>query len=120
MKITRHAGVRCQQRGIKEGDVSLIAEYGTWTRGGAILTRKDIARVELERKRLAGRLSRLDGVFVATDGETAITVYRADRASVDVNLATPRRGDKIAVGSGSLRVPAGFGSVGWPWRGAGS
>ena len=80
MKITKHAGARCQQRGIKVGDVSLIAEYGTRTRGGMILTRKDIARVELERKRLAGRLSRLECVFVATDRETSITVYRADRA----------------------------------------
>ena len=60
--------------------MNLIVEYGTRTPGGTILTRKDIARVELERKRLAGRLARLEGVFVATDGETAITVYRSDRA----------------------------------------
>ena len=80
MKINGHAGARCRQRGIKERDVSLIAQYGTRTRGGVILTRKDIARVELERRRLAGRLSRLEGVFVATEGGAAITVYRADRA----------------------------------------
>ena len=75
--ITEHISKRCQQRGIKERDLTLVTQFGTETPRGVILTGKDIARVEREAKRLIDRLSRLRNVFVATDEETMITVYRA-------------------------------------------
>ena len=78
-KKTKHIRTRCQQRGIKERDLDLIAQFGTKTRDGLILTRKDISEVERETKRLVCRLSRLQDVFVAKDGETLITAYRAGR-----------------------------------------
>ena len=79
MNGTRHVRARCQQRGIKESDLSLIAQYGTRTPKGMILTRKDLAREERKRKRLMARLSRLEGVFVATSGESMLTAFRATR-----------------------------------------
>ena len=78
-KKNKHIRTRCQQRGIKERDLDLIAQVGTKTRDGLILTRKDISEVERETKRLVCRLSRLQDVFIAKDGETLITAYRAGR-----------------------------------------
>ena len=77
--LTTHVQARCQQRGVKERDLDLIVQYGTETPNGLILTRKDIAEVEREVKRLMNRLSRLQDVFVATDGKTMKTTYRATR-----------------------------------------
>ena len=34
MNITTHAVIRCGQRGFRETDLDLIAEYGTMTDGG--------------------------------------------------------------------------------------
>lgn len=77
--LTKHVRSRCQQRGIRETDLDLVAQYGTETSEGVILTRKDIAVVEREFKRLINRLSKLEDVFVATDGEIMKTVFRATK-----------------------------------------
>ena len=77
--LTEHIRARCQQRGIKERDLDLIAQFGTETPEGLILTRKNIAEIERQAKRLVHRLSRLQDVFIAADGESMITVYRATR-----------------------------------------
>ncbi|MCY4642367.1 MAG: hypothetical protein OXC41_06690 [Gammaproteobacteria bacterium] len=77
--LTRHIRTRCQQRGIKERDLKLVAQFGTETPKGLILTRKDVAEVEREAKRLMNRLSRLQDVFVATEGETMKTAFRATK-----------------------------------------
>ena len=77
--LTKHIHTRCQQRGIKERDLNLIAQFGTETPKGLILTRKNITEVEREAKRLVNRLSRLQDVFVATNGETMKTAFRAKR-----------------------------------------
>ena len=76
MHMTRHVRARCHQRGIKEQDLSLIAQHGTVTRRGIILTCKDIARAEPKERRV---LSPLQGAFVATDGATMVTTYRSTR-----------------------------------------
>ena len=68
-----------QRKWLKERDLNLIAQYGTETPEGLILTRKDIAEAEREEKRLVNRLSRLQDIFIATDGDTMITAYRATR-----------------------------------------
>ena len=66
--------------------MDLIARYGTETWEGVILTRKDIAKVEREAKRLVSRLERLEDVFVATDGVTMITAYRTTRRQRRIQL----------------------------------
>lgn len=77
--LTKHIRTRCQQRGIKEADLGLIVQYGTETPKGMILTRKDIAVVEREVKKLINSLSKLQDVFVAMDGETMMTAFRATK-----------------------------------------
>lgn len=77
--LTRRIRARCQQRGVKEHDLKLVAQFGTETSEGLILTRKDVAEVEREAKRLVNRLSRLQDVFVATEGETMKTAFCATR-----------------------------------------
>ena len=65
--LTKHVQARCQQRGIKEADLALIYRYGTETKKGVILTRKDVAAVEREVKKLINSLSKLQDVFVAME-----------------------------------------------------
>ncbi len=77
--LTKHIQARCQQRGIQEHDLKLVAQLGTETPKGLILTRKDVAEVEREAKRLVIWLSRLQDVFVATEGETMKTAFHATR-----------------------------------------
>ena len=77
--LTKHIRNRCQQRGIKEADLDLIFQYGTETPKGVILTHKDVAVVEREVKNLVNRLSKLQDVFVAMDGETMMTAFRATK-----------------------------------------
>ena len=78
---TAHAIVRCGQRGFRETDLDLIAEYGTITDGGYLLTRNDIMEFERRAKKCLDRLSKLQDVFVPTtdDGRTAKTVFRTTR-----------------------------------------
>lgn len=76
---TKHFHTRCQQRGYKASDLDLILRYGTKTPKGVILTNKDVAGVERDLKRRMDRLRKLGGAFVATDGATAITIYRATK-----------------------------------------
>ena len=77
--LTKHVRSRCQQRGIRKTDLDLVAQYGTETSEGVILTRKDIAGVEREFKRLINRLLKLEDVFVAMDGEIMKTVFRTTK-----------------------------------------
>lgn len=78
--LTRHAIERCQQRGIKENDIDLIAEYGTPTPEGILLTGKDILKFEQESKKILNRLQKLKDIFLATtDDDLVKTVFRATR-----------------------------------------
>ncbi|MCE2523061.1 MAG: hypothetical protein J4F49_07570 [Rhodobacteraceae bacterium] len=83
MKIncTIHAINRCGHRGFRETDLDLIAEYGTTTDGGFLLTRNDIMEFERQAKKRLDRLYKLQDAFVSTtdDGRTAKTVFRATR-----------------------------------------
>lgn len=84
MKINRtiHAINRCGHRGFREKDLDLIAEYGTITDGGFLLTRNDIMEFERRAKKLLDRLHKLQDAFVPAtddDGRTAKTVFRATR-----------------------------------------
>ncbi|MCY3879682.1 MAG: hypothetical protein OXF74_10965 [Rhodobacteraceae bacterium] len=78
---TAHAVIRCGERGFRETDFDLIAEYGTMTNEGFLLTRKDIMKAERAAKILVHRLSKLQDSFVATtdDGGAAKTIFRVTR-----------------------------------------
>lgn len=45
-------------------------------RAGIVLKRKDVQALERQYKRLIGRLYKLENSFLATDGDTMITVFR--------------------------------------------
>ncbi len=79
--ITRHAEARCGQRGFRKNDLKLIAEYGTETKSGFLLTNKDIIKVERQFKKILADLSRLQNAFIpmAEDGITTKTVFRATK-----------------------------------------
>ncbi len=78
--LTCHAITRCQQRGFRENDMALVAEYGTPTAGGILLTGKDIRKVERECKKILSRLQKLKDTFLATtDDDRVKTVFRATR-----------------------------------------
>jgi len=80
IELTCHAITRCQQRGFKENDIALVAEYGTPTTGGILLTGKDILKVEREYKKVLNRLQKLKDTFLATtDDDLVKTVFRATR-----------------------------------------
>ena len=79
MTLTKHIRVRCQQRGIRETDLSLIERYGTHTPEGVILTRKNVAEAESNHRHLMDRLRRLENVLVLSDGDAGITTYRATK-----------------------------------------
>ena len=74
--LTHHAITRCQQRSIKQNDIALVAEYGTPTAGGVLLTAKDILEVE----RVLHRLQKLKDTFLATTDDGLVkTVFRATK-----------------------------------------
>ena len=77
--MAKHAGVRAQQRGFREDDLRFILEYGTETADGIILLERDVQNYEQQVRRVLSRLHALVGGFVATKGETAITVFRATK-----------------------------------------
>ena len=92
MKITTHAAVRCGQRGFPETDLGLIAQYGTLTDQGFLLTGNDIVEAERRFKKRLDRLSMLQDVFMPTtdDGGTAKKRPSAQQRS--------RGGARLAVG----------------------
>lgn len=73
MRLTKHAAQRSRQRGLRVGDLQLIRDYGTETSSGYLLCRRDVERA----RAVAQRLERLEGKFLAADGDAAITVYHA-------------------------------------------
>ena len=77
--LTKHIRARCQQRGIREADLSLLERYATHTPKGLILIRRDVAEVESDHRHVMDRLRVLEGVFVASNGDARITAYRATK-----------------------------------------
>lgn len=77
---TKHAQVRIRQRGLKENDVAMILEYGTLTKKGPMITRKDYSALEHNYKKKLSCLRRLVGKIAMTDGSVVITVFHATKA----------------------------------------
>ena len=69
MKMTKHAIVRCQQRGINACDVNIVIQNGQrrWLPGGAkgyLFRKKDKTRVTQKYKNYIQTLDKLTGVEV--------------------------------------------------------
>lgn len=77
--LTKHIRTRCQQRGIKVADLSLVERYGTHTPKGIILTRRNVAEAESDYRHEMHRLRGLEGVFVLSTGDVRKTAYRATK-----------------------------------------
>lgn len=82
MHLTKHAAVRCQQRGIPEHYIEMIMEYGSPTRkpGNAIeykLDRKTRDRLISHLKHLMTLVDKCTKAAVLVDGDHShiITVY---------------------------------------------
>ncbi len=75
--LTRHAQVRMQQRGLRDGDLRLLLDSGSQIADDALLlTEQDAAREIERRKQEIQRLERLKGVKVIFQGSAVITCYR--------------------------------------------
>lgn len=77
---TKHSLQRAQQRRIKIRHMELAKEYGTPTKNGWCLSRKDYQAVEKEMKAFLSELRAAVDVFVAAKCDVSITTYRATRA----------------------------------------
>lgn len=77
--LTQHVVARAQQRGVKESDLPLVCEFGTEVSGGYLMTKKDIEAAERWFRQELDRLSKLQDVFVAADGDDLITTFRATK-----------------------------------------
>ncbi|MBC2702951.1 hypothetical protein [Desulfobacula sp.] len=80
MNITKHAIIRCQQRGISEDIIDLIFQLGKPTSrpGGAIeykINKKDKLKLQAQLKKLANRLDKAANKAVLVVKDKVITVY---------------------------------------------
>jgi esterase/lipase superfamily enzyme len=80
VQLTKHAQVRIRQRGIKAIDLNFIVEHGTYTGDGYIMLRQDVARLELETKRLVQKAHKLVNKRVIADGIKIITAFHATKS----------------------------------------
>jgi hypothetical protein len=77
--LTQHAQQRIRQRGRKESDVDFVLAHGTECRDGVLFSNKDCARLVEDARRKIALASRLAGTFIACDGATVKTVFRASK-----------------------------------------
>ena len=76
---TRHVQERAQQRGFKDSDLDLIAQFGTATEDGVVLRRRDVDQARTVVRRLLRDLERLEGAAVIIQDDAIVSVYRPDR-----------------------------------------
>lgn len=80
MSISKHAKIRCQQRGIPNDEIDLIIQYGTQKNkvGGAIeygVKKKDKNKIIQKLKRLINKLDKIQNKRVLVVDNSIITVY---------------------------------------------
>jgi len=76
---TLHAEKRMRQRGRIGSDLKFIFENGTPCKRGVLLTKKDKQELIERAKKTIKLAEKLEGTFLACDGETVITVFRATK-----------------------------------------
>ena len=74
--LTKHAQTRLPQRNLSQKDIDLVLSYGTETRDGVMLMKRDVYREIKHLKRMIKRIERLKDTFVVIDGGSLITSYR--------------------------------------------
>ena len=77
--ITQHADQRIRQRGRRESDLEFVFEYGTPCKKGVLLTKKDKQTLIRNAKSTIKLAEKLEGTFLACDGDTVMTAFRATR-----------------------------------------
>jgi hypothetical protein len=75
-----HASVRLAQRAVSAWDLDWALRLGREVDDGLLVLDKDTEAAARELERRAQRIRRLGGLRVVRDGDTLITVYRADPA----------------------------------------
>ncbi len=78
MQPTRHIQQRMSQRGVTQGMVSLVMEYGTQEQGRYILGRKEalaLLAAKREEERILMKILDKGGVVVVAADGTLITTY---------------------------------------------
>lgn len=77
-RLSRHAAIRAQQRGIRESDIPVIVAAGTPVDDDSLLLlARDVDREIRRRKQEISALERLKGCRVVIANQTVVTVYRA-------------------------------------------
>jgi len=77
MKLSQHAEVRCQQRGIHLSDLEIAVLFGKETPRGYFITKKGRRDAEQSLKHLQKQISRMEGKLVAIKDDTITTVFHA-------------------------------------------
>lgn len=77
--LTKHAQRRIRQRGCRESEIDFVFSHGTLCRDGVLLTNRDRDHLIEEYRRMIQLAEKLAGMFIACEGETVKTVFRADR-----------------------------------------
>jgi hypothetical protein len=92
IRYTHHAEARMRQRGFRHTDVDLVLSVATPVAEDAFfLSDKDAAR-EIERRRHEiQQLERLRGVKVIIEGSNIITLYHANRQTLQSSGKNRRR-----------------------------
>jgi len=80
MDISKHAKIRCQQRGIPNNYIDLIVQFGTplYKPGGVIeysINKKDKNQIQNHLKNLINRLDKIGNKAVLVIENQIITVY---------------------------------------------
>lgn len=79
-RSTRHAEVRCNQRGIRRDDLKALLSAGGGEGSCIVLTASDIAAEIAEHKHQIASLQRLHGKMAVVAGGRLVTVYAETRS----------------------------------------
>jgi hypothetical protein len=77
--ITNHADKRMQKRGISKKDLDCLMKYGSQTRNGYLITKKDAQLLTQHLKQEISRIERLASkqTLVIVKGNTLVTTFPA-------------------------------------------
>ncbi len=98
MRVTPHAQMRMQQRGLNGGlDVQLFEKYASEFTDGLIMRRKDVVQaigeIQAEMDSLKAEKKRLEKIrnkSLITDGDNIVTAYKPSRRRAKRFLRTMR------------------------------
>jgi hypothetical protein len=75
-RITQHAGIRMQQRGICNGQIELVMKHGEPTDDGYVMTKRAVDESIAELKHEIKMLEKLKNVNVIDINGSILTAYR--------------------------------------------